>query len=115
MADDAPKPAEQPDIPVSKALEQVRPTRIERIVIHPWPKVVLSWPLVLVSVVFYFLGGGWWADTGAVSAEALGLWWMIVFLFSLVVQRVHRRRRLQGSRAGLPQRSLHAGARLVHK
>lgn len=86
MADDAPKPDEQKDIPVAKALEQTRPRAIERIVIHPWPKVILQWPLVLTSVVFYFLGGGWWAETGVVSAEALGLWWMIVFLFSLVVQ-----------------------------
>ncbi len=86
MADDAPKPVEQKDIPVAKALEQVRPTRIERVVIHPWPKVILQWPLVLASVLFYFLGGGWWADTGPVSAEALGLWWMMVFLFTLVIQ-----------------------------
>jgi hypothetical protein len=85
MADEA-KPAAQGDIPVSEALKKVRPSPPDRIVIHPWPKVILSWPLVLVSIVFYFLGGGWWADTGPVPAEALGLWWMIMFLFTLLVQ-----------------------------
>lgn len=84
MPEDA-KPASG-DIPVSEALKKVRAAPPDKIVIHPWPKVVLSWPLALVSLVFYFLGGGWWADTGPVPAEALGLWWMIVFFLNLLVQ-----------------------------
>lgn len=92
MADEPAKPADSKpsasaDVPVTQALKQVRPAVPERIVIHPWPKIVLAWPLALTSIVFYFLGGGWWKDPGPlIDPSALGWWWMFVFFFNLLVQ-----------------------------
>ncbi|MCC6574111.1 MAG: hypothetical protein IT462_09985 [Planctomycetes bacterium] len=77
------------DIAVTEALKQTT-RRVDRIVIHPYSKIMTMWPLVLMSVVFYFLGGGWWAvnrDAEAlVSPSALGWWWLILFFFSMLVQ-----------------------------
>lgn len=79
------------DISVTEALKKTV-KRADRIVIHPYAKVVTMWPLVLISIVFYFLGGGWWASEAnrnaeaLVSPSALGWWWLIVFFFNMLVQ-----------------------------
>lgn len=68
----------------------------EPLVIRGYSKVVFFWPLAAVSLLFFFVSGGWWFDplaAGDVPANAanletihtLGLWWMIVFAFNLLV------------------------------
>ena len=88
MPDEAAKPSvEKKDIPVAEALKRVSVALPARLVIHPWPKIVLAWPLFITSIVFYFLGGGWWTEPGPmVNPSALGWWWMCVFFFNLLVQ-----------------------------
>lgn len=92
MSENAPQqPAPEPaDIPVAQAKKQVAETRpIDRIIIHPFPKVVLLWPVMLVSLLFYFLGGGGeligTADNPVIDRSALGWWWIVVFFFNLLV------------------------------
>lgn len=82
--DAAPKP-EPADVSVSKAKEQIEGKRpIDRIIIHPFPKVVLLWPVMLSSLVFYFLGGGV-SENALVDNSALGWWWIVIFFFNLLV------------------------------
>lgn len=86
---DAPKPEAAPakaDIPVKEAMAQTQGSAApDRIVIHPFPKVVLMWPVMLVSIVFFFLGGGV-TEKPIVDPSALGWWWMVVFFFNMLVK-----------------------------
>jgi hypothetical protein len=83
MTDQAAKPAA--DISVAQAKQQI-PGRetLDRIVIHPFPKIVLLWPVMMISLVFFFLGGGV-GDEALVNPSALGWWWMVVFFFNMLV------------------------------
>ncbi len=75
------------DISVSDAKAQVAGKEvIDRIVIHPFPKVVLLWPVMVVSLVFFFLGGGVGDPADPlVERSALGWWWIVLFFFNLLV------------------------------
>jgi len=68
----------------------------DELVIRGYSKVVFFWPLAVVSLLFFFVAGGWWSDPIAAGAvpgnegnletiHTLGLWWMIVFTFNLLV------------------------------
>jgi hypothetical protein len=85
MAENEPAPTPAADMSVATAKKQLEQSRaIDKIVIHPFPKVVLLWPVMAVSLLFYFLGGGV-SDGAIVDASALGWWWMVVFFFNLLV------------------------------
>lgn len=59
---------------------------LDKIVIHPFPKVVLLWPVMLCSLLFFFLGGGVSeAGEAIVDRSALGWWWMVLFFFNMMV------------------------------
>lgn len=79
-----PKPAAEKDIPVTEAKKKISKAPKDKVVIHPFPKVVLLWPVMLVSLVFYFLGGGV-SDGAIVDESALGWWWMVVFFVNLLI------------------------------
>ena len=73
------------DISVRDALAQTSDRRpVDKIVIHPFPKVVLLWPVMIVSIIFFFLGGGVTEDP-LLPASALGWWWLVVFFLNLLV------------------------------
>jgi len=80
MSDD--KPAA--DIPVSEARKQSSNQLPERIVIYPFPKVVLLWPVMVASLVFFFLGGGV-TEKALVDPATLGWWWSVLFFFNMLV------------------------------
>ncbi|MBX3474025.1 MAG: hypothetical protein KF754_06545 [Planctomycetes bacterium] len=73
------------DIPVKQAMAQTGQSAPDRIVIHPFPKIVLMWPVMLLSLVFFFLGGGV-TEAPVVSPSALGVAWVVVFFFNMLVQ-----------------------------
>ena len=87
------KPAEgapAADVSVSAARQKMQSSRpIDKIVIHPFPKVVLLWPVMVTSLLFYFLGGGGemigTPDEPLINRSALGGWWMVLFFFNLLV------------------------------
>lgn len=85
---DAPAAKVTEDISVAEAMKQTAPKRrVDRIVIHPYPKIMVMWPLVLMSVIFYFVGGGWWNTAPDQPIHsALGWWWLLVFFFNMLVQ-----------------------------
>ena len=62
---------------------------IDKIIIHPFPKVVLLWPVMLTSLAFYFLGGGGeligTPEDPIVARSALGWWWMVLFFCNMLV------------------------------
>ncbi|MBK9973791.1 MAG: hypothetical protein IPP14_03355 [Planctomycetes bacterium] len=84
MADTPAAPASG-DISVKQAITQTGQSAPDRIVIHPFPKIVLMWPVMLLSLVFFFLGGGV-TDEALVSKSALGVAWVTVFFFNMLVQ-----------------------------
>ena len=87
-ANDKPAESSKPasgDISVAEAKRKVsEPKVVDRIVIHPFPKVVLLWPVMISSLLFYFLGGGVF-DEALVNPSALGWWWIVIFFFNLLV------------------------------
>lgn len=86
MADTPTAPAAASgDIPVKQALARTGQSAPDRIVIHPFPKIVLMWPVMLLSLVFFFLGGGV-SEEALVSKSALGVAWVVVFFFNMLVQ-----------------------------
>ncbi len=73
-----------------------KPAAKDQLVIRGFSKVIFLWPTAAVSLLFFFLAGGFWIDPMAGgSAEAnqenlnwlysLGLWWMVVFALNLLV------------------------------
>jgi hypothetical protein len=74
------------DIPVTKAREESKAASgiPERIVIYPFPKIVLLWPVMVVSLVFFFLGGGV-TENPLIEPSKLGWWWSVIFFFNLLV------------------------------
>jgi hypothetical protein len=73
------------DIPVSAAKKQVGVRHpADRITIYPFPKVVLLWPVMLASLVFYFLAGGV-TEEPLVHPSALGWWWIVLFFCNMLV------------------------------
>lgn len=87
------EPTAAGDIPVAQAREQTQQRKVvDKIVIHPFPKVVLLWPVMVMSLIWFFLGGGL-SDMGAggnpesslVHPSVLGWWWIVVFFFNLLV------------------------------
>jgi hypothetical protein len=82
------KPAESApasDVSVAAARKRMDTSRpIDKIVIHPFPKVVLLWPVMVTSLLFYFMGGGI-SDEALVDPSKLGWWWILVFFFNLLV------------------------------
>jgi len=93
MTDNPAEPAPVTDIPVAAAKQQLQQSKpIDKIVIHPFPKVVLLWPVMVVSLLFYFLGGGLGEMDAAgnplnplIKPSALGWWWIVLFFFNLLV------------------------------
>jgi len=83
MADTPAAPAG--DISVKQAMASTGQSAPDRIVIHPFPKIVLMWPVMLFSLVFFFLGGGV-TDEALVDKSALGVIWILVFFFNMLVQ-----------------------------
>lgn len=85
---EAPKEEPSPsagDVSVAQAKEETAQRKVaDKIVIHPFPKVVLLWPVMLLSLLFYFLGGGV-TEEPLVDPSALGWWWMVLFFFNLLV------------------------------
>lgn len=81
-----PEPAPEPekDIPVAEAKKKTQKAPIDKVVIHPFPKVVLLWPVMLASLLFYFLGGGV-TEEAIVHPSALGWWWMVIFFFNMMI------------------------------
>lgn len=73
------------DISVKQAMAKTGQSAPDRIVIHPFPKIVLMWPVMAVSLVFFFLGGGV-SDKPFVDTSALGVAWIVVFFFNMLVQ-----------------------------
>jgi hypothetical protein len=82
------KPAESTpasDVSVADARKRMDTSRpIDKIVIHPFPKVVLLWPVMVSSLLFYFLGGGI-SDEALIDPSKLGWWWIVIFFFNLLV------------------------------
>lgn len=78
-------PTPPADVSVAAAKQQVAErVPVDRIVIHPFPKVVLLWPVMITSLLFFFLGGGV-SEEPIVDRSALGWWWMVLFFFNLLV------------------------------
>lgn len=73
------------DISVREAMTKTGLSAPDRIVIHPFPKIVLMWPVMLLSLVFFFLGGGV-SEKPVVDPSVLGLIWVVVFFFNMLVQ-----------------------------
>jgi len=73
------------DISVKQAMAKTGQSAPERIVIHPFPKIVLMWPVMVMSLVFFFLGGGV-SEEALVNKSALGVAWVVVFFFNMLVQ-----------------------------
>ena len=68
MAENEQAKAEPADVSVAEAKQRVeKRENLDRIVIHPFPKVVLLWPVMVGSLLFYFLGGGLGATDAAGS------------------------------------------------
>ncbi len=87
MTTEPSKPASG-DISVAEAKQRVADVAkpVDRIVIHPFPKVVLLWPVMVISLLFFFLGGGISeAGESIVNRSALGWWWIVVFFVNLMV------------------------------
>lgn len=76
--------SEQKDIPVAEAIKKTQRRPVDRVVIHPFPKVVLLWPVMISSLAFFFLGGGV-TEEPLLDTSALGWWWMVIFAFNLLV------------------------------
>ncbi|MCA8913888.1 MAG: hypothetical protein KDB90_00650 [Planctomycetes bacterium] len=93
MAENEQPKAEPAEVSVAEAKKKVQEREaLDRIVIHPFPKVVLLWPVMVVSLLFYFLGGGLSEmdasgspASSMVDPSALGWWWILVFFFNLLV------------------------------
>lgn len=83
---DAAQPKPEPkDIPVAVAKAQAAQEKVvDKIVIHPFPKIVLLWPVMMLSLLFFFFGGGV-TDEPVISPSALGWWWIVVFWFNMLV------------------------------
>ncbi|MHC4839907.1 MAG: hypothetical protein ACYTDT_02960 [Planctomycetota bacterium] len=81
-----PEPSAKPesDMSVAEAKKKVSGAPKDKIIIHPFPKVVLLWPVMLASLLFYFLGGGV-SDEAIVDPSALGWWWMVIFFFNMLI------------------------------
>ncbi|MBZ0137713.1 MAG: hypothetical protein K8I27_15210 [Planctomycetes bacterium] len=87
-----PKPASS-DLTVEEAKKRTQDRApIDKIIIHPFPKVVLLWPVMIISLLWFFLGGGvsevnteGYPTSALVDPSALGWWWMVVFFFNLLV------------------------------
>lgn len=77
-------PEPEKDISVKEAKKKTQKAPIDKVVIHPFPKVVLLWPVMLASLLFYFLGGGV-TESAIVDASALGWWWILIFFFNLLI------------------------------
>ena len=77
--------APQGDISVRQAMARTGQGAPEHVVIHPFPKIVLMWPVLAVSLAFFFLGGGA-TETALVEPSVLGWWWVVVFFFNMLVQ-----------------------------
>lgn len=73
------------DISVKQAMAKTGASAPDRIVIHPFPKIVLMWPVMVMSLVFFFLGGGV-SEEAFVNKSALGVAWVVVFFFNMLVQ-----------------------------
>jgi hypothetical protein len=59
---------------------------LDRIIIRPFPKVVLLWPIMVVSLLFFVLGSEYGeARKPLVDPSILGWWWMVVFFLNLMV------------------------------
>lgn len=86
MTDPTPEtPTPAGDVSVAAAKEQTQQRKVvDKIIIHPFPKVVLLWPVMLISLAFYLLGGGV-TDAPLLDPSALGWWWMVLFFFNLLV------------------------------
>ncbi len=84
---DQPAPQRSGDISVNDAKSQLSGREVvDKIIIHPFPKIVLLWPVMLMSLLFFFLGGGVGnPDDPLVDPSALGWWWMVVFFFNMLV------------------------------
>ena len=90
MAEAEPTNPETADVSVAEAKKRVEERKnLDRIVIHPFPKVVLLWPVMVTSLLFYFVGGGGdligTAEDPIIARSALGWWWMVIFFFNLLV------------------------------
>jgi hypothetical protein len=74
------------DIPVAeaRASSESKSKMPERIVIYPFPKIVLLWPVMVVSLVFFFIGGGV-TENSLVEPATLGWWWSVLFFFNMLV------------------------------
>lgn len=78
--------------PKPEKKEKAPPTML---VIRGYSKMVYFWPIVLVSLTFYFLSGGWWYEHGAdstvegtgalIEIQGLTVWWMLIFMLNLLV------------------------------
>lgn len=82
------KPASEITVEEARKRTQDKPP-IDKIIIHPFPKVVLLWPVMLTSLAFYFMGGGGGLigtpEDPLIARSALGWWWMVLFFFNLLV------------------------------
>jgi hypothetical protein len=75
------------DISVKQAMARTAQPEADRVVIHPFPKIVLMWPVMVVSRLFFFLGGGLDSSGEAlIDPSALGWWWVVIFFCNLLVQ-----------------------------
>ena len=86
---ETPKPAETPVTKQPTENEKAAPAKAtqkkDELVIRGFPKVVFFWPLAVVSLVFYFVDGGWWAQEATDTDDILGLWWLVLFSTNLLV------------------------------
>ncbi len=78
-------PEPEKDISVKEAKKKTQKAPIDKVVIHPFPKVVLLWPVMLTSLLFYFLDGGVSGGEAIVDSSGLGWWWILIFFFNMMI------------------------------